>query len=39
VEDAYPFEDLYRIPKNAGLARFELAPTEIGLDRLIIAYR
>jgi len=37
--DAYTFEDLDNISTNAGFARTELAPPEIGLDRLVIAYR
>jgi 2-polyprenyl-3-methyl-5-hydroxy-6-metoxy-1,4-benzoquinol methylase len=37
--DAYTFAELESISTNAGFARVELAPPEIGLDRLIIAYR
>ena len=37
--DAYTFAELESISKNAGFARLELAPPEIGLDRLVIAYR
>jgi len=37
--DAYTFDDLEAISKGAGFARVELAPPEIGLDRLVIAYR
>ncbi|MGH9728599.1 MAG: methyltransferase [Candidatus Acidiferrales bacterium] len=37
--DAYTLADLESISKNAGFARVELAPPEIGLDRLVIAYR
>ena len=37
--DAYTFVELENISKNAGFTRVELAPPEIGLDRLVIAYR
>jgi 2-polyprenyl-3-methyl-5-hydroxy-6-metoxy-1,4-benzoquinol methylase len=37
--DAYTFSELERISKDAGFTRVELAPPEIGLDRLVIAYR
>ena len=37
--DAYTFAELESISKNAGFVRVELAPPEIGLDRLVIAYR
>ena len=37
--DAYTFTELESISKNAGFARVELTPSEIGLDRLVIAYR
>jgi hypothetical protein len=37
--DAYTFAELESISKNAGFARVELTPHEIGLDRLVIAYR
>ena len=37
--DAYTFVELESISKNAGFTRVELAPPEIGLDRLVIAYR
>jgi hypothetical protein len=37
--DAYTFAELESISKNAGFARVELAQQEIGLDRLVIAYR
>jgi len=37
--DAYTFAELESISENAGFARVELAPPEIGLDRLVIAYR
>ncbi|MGH9747241.1 MAG: class I SAM-dependent methyltransferase [Candidatus Acidiferrales bacterium] len=37
--DAYTFAELESISKNAGFARVELASPEIGLDRLVIAYR
>ncbi|HYU21530.1 MAG TPA: methyltransferase, partial [Candidatus Dormibacteraeota bacterium] len=35
--DAYTFAELESISENAGFARVELAPPEIGLDRLVIA--
>lgn len=37
--DAYTFAELESISTNAGFARVELAVPEIGLDRLVIAYR
>lgn len=37
--DAYTFQELEQISKGAGFTRVELAPPEIGLDRLVIAYR
>lgn len=37
--DAYTFAELESISKNAGFSRVELAPAEIGLNRLVIAYR
>jgi len=37
--DAYTFRDLEHISKEAGFDRVELAPPEIGLDRLVIAHR
>jgi 2-polyprenyl-3-methyl-5-hydroxy-6-metoxy-1,4-benzoquinol methylase len=37
--DAYTFRDLEDISRDAGFARVELAAPEIGIDRLVIAYR
>ena len=37
--DAYTFAELERILQDAGFARVELAPPEIGIDRLVIAFR
>jgi 2-polyprenyl-3-methyl-5-hydroxy-6-metoxy-1,4-benzoquinol methylase len=37
--DAYTFAELETISKNAGFTRAELVPQEIGIDRLVIAYR
>jgi ubiquinone/menaquinone biosynthesis C-methylase UbiE len=37
--DAYTFEELESITKNAGFSRVELAPAALGLDRLVIAYK
>jgi hypothetical protein len=37
--DAYTFAELESISKDAGFARVELAPGEVGLDRLVLAYR
>jgi 2-polyprenyl-3-methyl-5-hydroxy-6-metoxy-1,4-benzoquinol methylase len=37
--DAYTFAELESISKNAGFARVELTAAEMGLDRLVIAYR
>src|SRR5271165_5970774 len=37
--DAYTFAELESLSKDAGFARVELAPPEIGLDRLVVAYR
>jgi len=37
--DAYTFAELESISKSAGFVRVELAPPEIGLDRLVIAHR
>jgi 2-polyprenyl-3-methyl-5-hydroxy-6-metoxy-1,4-benzoquinol methylase len=37
--DAYTFAELESISKDAGFVRVELAAPEIGLDRLVIAYR
>ena len=37
--DVYTLAELESISKSAGFARVELAPPEIGLDRLVIAYR
>ena len=36
--DAYTFAEIESISKNAGFSRAELGP-EIGLDRLVVAYR
>jgi hypothetical protein len=36
--DAYTLAQLDSISKSAGFARVELAPPEIGLDRLVIAH-
>jgi hypothetical protein len=36
---AYTFAELERISQDAGFARVELAPPEIGIDRLVIAFR
>ena len=36
---AYTFEEIESISTNAGFTRVELAPPQIGLDRLVIAYR
>ena len=33
--DAYTFAELERISQDAGFARVELAPPEIGIDRLV----
>jgi 2-polyprenyl-3-methyl-5-hydroxy-6-metoxy-1,4-benzoquinol methylase len=37
--DAYTFTELENISKDAGLARVELAVPEIGINRLVVAYR
>jgi len=37
--DAYTFGQLESISRDAGFTRVVLAPPEIGLDRLVIAYR
>jgi O-methyltransferase domain len=37
--DAYTFAELEEVSKGAGFARAELAPLEMGLDRLVIAYK
>ena len=37
--DAYTFAELESMSKDAGFARVELAPQEIGINRLVIAYR
>jgi 2-polyprenyl-3-methyl-5-hydroxy-6-metoxy-1,4-benzoquinol methylase len=37
--DAYTFAEIENISKNAGFARVDLAPPEIGINRLVIAYR
>jgi 2-polyprenyl-3-methyl-5-hydroxy-6-metoxy-1,4-benzoquinol methylase len=37
--DAYTFDELKSILENAGFLRSEMAPTEIGLNRLVVAYR
>ena len=37
--DVYTFAELESISKSAGFARVELAPPEIGVDRLVVAYR
>jgi len=37
--DAYTFAELETISKDAGFGRVEMAPQEIGLDRLVVAYR
>jgi 2-polyprenyl-3-methyl-5-hydroxy-6-metoxy-1,4-benzoquinol methylase len=37
--DAYTFAELESISKDAGFVRVELAAPEIGLDRLVIAYK
>ena len=37
--DAYTFAELEAVSKNAGFTRVELAPPEIGLDRLIVTYK
>lgn len=37
--DAYTFAELESVSKNAGFSRVELVPGEIGVDRLLIAYR
>jgi hypothetical protein len=36
--DAHTFAELERISQDAGFARVELAPPEIGIDRLVIAF-
>jgi hypothetical protein len=37
--DAYTFAELESISQDAGFAKVEFAAPEIGLDRLVIAYR
>jgi 2-polyprenyl-3-methyl-5-hydroxy-6-metoxy-1,4-benzoquinol methylase len=37
--DAYTFAEYEDMSKSAGFSRVELAPDEIGIDRLVIAYR
>ncbi|HYK35923.1 class I SAM-dependent methyltransferase [Alloacidobacterium sp.] len=39
IGDAYTFAELKSISESAGFARVEIAPQEIGIDRLVIAYR
>jgi O-methyltransferase domain len=36
--DAYTFAEIASMAKNAGFARVELSPREIGFSRLAIAY-
>ncbi|QNI30316.1 methyltransferase domain-containing protein [Alloacidobacterium dinghuense] len=37
--DAYTFAELETIAKHAGFSRVELAPPQVGMGRLVIAYR
>jgi hypothetical protein len=37
--EAYTFAELENISKDASFARVELAVSEIGIDRLVVAYR
>jgi 2-polyprenyl-3-methyl-5-hydroxy-6-metoxy-1,4-benzoquinol methylase len=37
--DAYTFAELENISKEAGFSRVDLAPPEMGINRLVIAYR
>jgi ubiquinone/menaquinone biosynthesis C-methylase UbiE len=37
--DAYTFAEIESISKNAGFARVELSPAEIGFQSLVVAYR
>ena len=37
--DAYTFAELEDFSKNAGFARVEFVPEEIGVSRLVIAYK
>jgi 2-polyprenyl-3-methyl-5-hydroxy-6-metoxy-1,4-benzoquinol methylase len=37
--DAYTFAELESMAKNTGFSRIELSPAEIGLNRLVVAYR
>ena len=37
--DAYTFAELEDFSKNAGFARVELVPAEIGISRLVVAYK
>jgi 2-polyprenyl-3-methyl-5-hydroxy-6-metoxy-1,4-benzoquinol methylase len=37
--DAYTLAELETMSKDAGFTRVELAPTEIGINRLVVAYR
>lgn len=37
--DAYTLAEYERISKDAGFARVVMSPNEIGLDRLVVAYR
>ncbi|HEY6414009.1 MAG TPA: class I SAM-dependent methyltransferase [Edaphobacter sp.] len=37
--DAYTFAEFESISKDAGFTRVELSPAQLGLDRLVIAYR
>jgi ubiquinone/menaquinone biosynthesis C-methylase UbiE len=37
--DAYTFAELESIAKDAGFTRVELAPQEIGINRLVVAHR
>ena len=36
--DAYPYVEIEGMAKDAGFARVELSPREIGFSRLVIAY-
>jgi len=37
--DAYTFNELESIAKTAGFARVDLSSVELGLNRLVVAYR
>jgi 2-polyprenyl-3-methyl-5-hydroxy-6-metoxy-1,4-benzoquinol methylase len=37
--DAYTFAELEKMAKDAGFARVEMAPAELGINKLVIAYR